>query len=91
MFGNLVLSRELLLSLGEEAVAVSSGVDIGQKCDTFAEVWARDEDGFLAVKEQYTRMLSNTPDARAVKWKQKVGINATVSSSPTESIMQVDC
>jgi hypothetical protein len=85
-----VLSRELLLSLGEEAVAASIGIDVGQKCDdTFANKWASDDDGFLAVKEQYTRMLSSTPEARAAKWKQNVGINATVSSSPTEGNPQV--
>ncbi len=78
LFGNLVLSRDMLLGLGEEAVAASIGMDIGQENDAFAEIWASDDDSFSAVKEQYTRMLSSTPDARALQWKRKVGIGASV-------------
>ncbi len=68
----------MLLGLGEEAVAASIGMDIGQENDAFAEIWASDDDSFSAVKEQYTRMLSSTPDARALQWKRKVGIGASV-------------
>ena len=42
----------MLLGLGEEAVAASIGMDIGQENDAFAEIWASDDDSFSAVKEQ---------------------------------------
>jgi hypothetical protein len=78
----------MILSLGEEAASASAGIDIGQKNETFVKIWASDDDGFSAVKEQYTRMLSSTPDARALQWKQKVGINTSVPSSPTADNIQ---
>lgn len=74
--GNLVLPRDLFLSLGEEAVAASSHVEVGQKNYAFTKMWASDDVCFLAVKEQYTRMLSSTPEARASQWKEKIGIDS---------------
>ena len=78
----------MILSLGEAAASASAGIDIGQKNETFVQIWASDDDGFLAVKEQYTRMLSSTPDTRALQWKRKVGINTSVPSSPTADNIQ---
>lgn len=72
--GNLVLPRDLFLSLSEEAIAASGRGVVGEKNETFAELWASNDDSFAAVKEQYMRMLSSTPDARALEWKEKVGI-----------------
>jgi len=72
--GNLVLPKDLFLSLAEEAAAASSRVEVGQRCKKFAKLWAGDDDSFLAVKEQYLQMLSGTPDARAREWKEKIGI-----------------
>jgi len=88
--GNVVLPRDLFLSLGEEAVAASSGEKVGQKSNTFANTWASNDDSFLPVKEQYTRMLSSTPDARVLQWKQKIGIDEPIPSSPVTDEMQVD-
>ena len=80
-FGNVVLPRDLFLTLGEEAIAASSKVEVGQKYETFLEMWSSDDICFAAVKEQYTRMLSSTPDARASQWKEKIGIDAAHSQS----------
>lgn len=89
--GNLVLPRDLFLSLGEEAVAASSRGAIGQKCQRFAKLWASDDDCFSAVKEQYTRMLSSTPDARARQWKETMGIaDEPAPTSPAGDDMQDD-
>lgn len=89
--GNLVLARDLFLSLGEEAIAASSRGEVGQKCERFAKLWASDDDSFLAVKEQYMRMLSSTPDARALQWKEKIGIDdESPPTSPERDEMQVD-
>jgi len=86
-----VLPRDLFLSLGEEAVAASSRGAIGQKCQRFAKLWASDDDCFSAVKEQYTRMLSSTPDARARQWKETMGIaDEPAPTSPAGDDMQDD-
>ena len=75
VFGNVVLPRDSFLTLGEEAIAASSKVEVGQNYETFLEMWSSDDICFAAVKEQYTRMLSSTPDARASQWKEKIGID----------------
>jgi len=72
--GNLVLPRDLFLSLSEEAVVASCKVEVGKKSDRFVKLWESGDDSFSAVKEQYTRMLSSTPEARALQWKEKMGI-----------------
>ncbi|KAL7542783.1 hypothetical protein ACHAXR_012090, partial [Thalassiosira sp. AJA248-18] len=90
LLGNLVLPRDLFLSLGEEAVAASSRGEVGQKNEIFAKLWTGDDDCFVAVKEQYTRMLSSTPDARALQWKEKIGIHDPTPASPEKDEMQVD-
>ena len=75
-FGNVVLPRDLFLTLGEEAIAASSKVEVGQKYETFLEMWSSGDVCFAAVKEQCTRMLSSTPDTRASQWKEKIGIDS---------------
>ena len=90
-FGNVVLPRDLFLTLGEEAIVASSKVEVGQKYETFLEMWSSDDVCFAAVKEQYIRMLSSTPDARASQWKEKIGIDAAHSQSIDDvDKMQVD-
>ena len=88
--GNVVLPRDMFLSLGEEAVAASSRKDVGQKNRPFAKLWASGDDCFGAVKEQYTRMLASTPDARALQWKEKIGIEDAKPSYPKTDEMQID-
>ncbi|KAL7440143.1 hypothetical protein ACHAXH_007879, partial [Discostella pseudostelligera] len=68
VFGNILLSRDLLLGLSEEAVAASNGVAVGEKYNAFVDLWTNDDDCFSAVKKQYIRMLSNTPSSRALQW-----------------------
>jgi len=75
VFGNVVLPRDSFLSLGEEAIAASSKVEVGQKYETFLEMWSSGDVCFVAVKEQYTRMISSTPETRASQWKEKIGID----------------
>ena len=57
---------------------------MGYKSDLFAKLWANDtgdDDVFTPVKPQYLRMLSSTPDVRALQWKGKVGIDDTSLAS----------
>lgn len=65
-------------------------MEVGQKYDAFSKIWTADEDCFKAVKDQYIRMLSSTPDARASQWRKKIGIDEPKQSSPTVDEMQVD-
>ena len=65
-------------------------MEVGQKYDAFSKIWADDEECFKAVKDQYIRMLSSTPDARASQWRKKIGIDEPKQSSPTVDEMQVD-
>ena len=82
----------MFLSLGEEAVAASSKTEAGKKCEPFAKLWASEAECFSAVKGQYTRMLSSTPDARALQWKEKMGISAPSEPVPATAndAMEVD-
>jgi len=72
--GNLVLPRDLFLSLAEQAVAAAGGVDLGKTSKAFVKLWTRDDESFSSVKNQYLRMLSTTPDAKAAQWQEKMGI-----------------
>ncbi|KAL9183552.1 hypothetical protein ACHAXT_004408 [Thalassiosira profunda] len=81
--GNVVLPRDLLLSLSEEAVAASSRVQVGEKSETFAKLWTSDDDSFAAVKEQCTKMLAIVPEARAREWKEKIGIALDTDAAQT--------
>ena len=74
--GNIVLPRDLLLNLAEEAVAAAAGCEMGQKCALFVKLWNDNDAMFLQVKEQYLRMLSSTPLAKSRGWREKMGINA---------------
>ena len=73
--GNLVLPRDLFLSLAEKAVAAADRREVGHKSKLFSKLWAGGDDSFSPVKRQYIRMLSSTPDARALQWKEKLGID----------------
>lgn len=84
-----MLPRDLFLSLAEEAIAASSRVEVEQKSDSFVTLWNSDDSSFVAVKDQYKRMLASTPDARAVQWKEKIGIESTPTSPRTDE-MEVD-
>ena len=69
-----MLPRDIFLTIAEEAVSASDGKELGQKSDLFVKTWKEDNPNFLRVKEQYEKMLSTTPDAKAVAWREKVGI-----------------
>jgi len=67
--GNAVLSRDLLLSLSEQAIAAAN------KTDEFASLWIKNDAHFAPVKEQYLRMLISTPEKTAESWKEKMGLS----------------
>lgn len=67
--GNAVLSRDLLLSLSEQAIAAAN------KTDEFASLWIKNNAHFAPVKEQYLRMLTSTPEKTAESWKEKMGLS----------------
>jgi hypothetical protein len=72
--GNAVLSRDLFLSLSEQAVAAADKKDDGQKSGLFVSLWTKNDVNFAPVKEQYMRMLTSTPDKTAAIWKEKMGL-----------------
>lgn len=72
--GNLVLPRDLFLTLAEEAVAATNKQESGQKNELFAKMWKENNIEFYPVKEQYQKMLSSTPDAKAAAWREKMGL-----------------
>lgn len=86
-FGNVVLPRDKLLSLCEEAVIAASG---NHADNYFSDIWASDNVRFLAVKEQYMQILSIIPDTRALQWKIKVGINTPSLNEIKADDMQED-
>ncbi len=67
--GNAVLSRDLLLSLSEQAISA-----VG-KTDEFVSLWTKNDAQFTPVKEQYLRMLTSTPDKTAESWREKMGLS----------------
>ena len=42
--------------------------------DLFIKMWTGDATMFSSIKEQYEKMLSSTPDAKAHAWREKMGI-----------------
>lgn len=72
--GNAVLSRDLFLSLSNQAIAAADKIDDGQKSELFVSLWVKNDSHFAPVKEQYLRMLSSTPDKNAANWKENIGI-----------------
>lgn len=71
-----MLPRDLLLNVAEEAIAAAAGCEIGQKCALFVKLWNNNDSMFSRVKEQYLKMLSSTPLAKSLGWREKMGIKA---------------
>jgi len=72
--GNAVLSRDLFLSLSEQAIAAADKQGDEQKSTLFVSLWIKNDAQFALVKEQYLRMLTSTPEKTAESWKEKLGI-----------------
>eukprot|EP00986_Skeletonema_menzelii_P005680 scaffold2111_cov146-Skeletonema_menzelii.AAC.9 len=72
--GNTVLSRDLFLSLSEQAIAASDKRDDEQTSELFVTLWTKNDSHFTLVKEQYLRMLTSTPDKTAESWKERMGL-----------------
>jgi hypothetical protein len=85
--GNLVLPRDLFLTLAEEAVAAADNKEVGQRSELFAKLWRDNDVKFTSVKEQYQKMLSSTPEAKAVAWREKVGV---VETTETKADMEME-
>ena len=73
--GNAVLSRDLLLSLSEQAIAAADKEVDEHRSELFASLWTKNDVHFASIKEQYLRMLSNTPAKTADNWKEKLGLD----------------
>ena len=74
LLGNSVLSRDLLLSLSEQAIAAADKQNEEQKSELFVTLWIKNDSHFTPVKEQYLRMLTSTSDKTAESWKEKMGL-----------------
>mmetsp|Transcript_8899 Transcript_8899/g.15127 ORF Transcript_8899/g.15127 Transcript_8899/m.15127 type:complete len:1145 (-) Transcript_8899:3-3437(-) len=72
--GNAVLSRDLFLSLSEQAIAAADKQGDEQQSALFVSLWIKNDAQFALVKEQYLRMLTSTPEKTAGSWKEKLGI-----------------
>lgn len=96
--GNLVLPRDKLLSLAEDAVDAAATSEIPEGDETnnndddnnaikkalFATAWKEERGEFSLVKEQYEKMLKSVPEDRAQQWKEKMGIADNMNSKKEE-------
>lgn len=71
-FGNVVLPRDKMLSLAEQAIGAAEG---GNGSNDFAASWKRGDGDFSRIRAQYERMLKHVPEANASQWKKKMGID----------------
>lgn len=72
-FGNVVLPRDTMLSLAEEAAKAAEKSSGG--IPSFAMSWKYGASGFSAVKDQYEKMLCIVPEPHLSQWKEKMGID----------------
>ena len=70
----------MFLTLAEEAVIATNKQEPGQKNGLFAKMWKDNDRKFSPVKEQFQKMLSSTPDAKAVAWREKMGLEQHVQN-----------
>ena len=84
-FGNVILPRDNMLSLAEDAIKAAEASSGGKP--SFAEMWKYGGEGFAPVKAEYEKMLSIVPEPHLSQWKEKVGIddaNLSTISPPSE-------
>ena len=74
LLGNSVLSRDLLLSLSEQAIAAADKTNEERKSELFVTLWIKKDSHFTLVKEQYLRMLTSTSEKTSESWKEKMGL-----------------
>jgi len=84
-FGNVILPRDNMLSLAEDAIKAAEASSGGKP--SFAEMWKYGGEAFAPVKAEYEKMLSIVPEPHLSQWKEKVGIddaNLSTISPPSE-------
>ena len=84
-FGNVILPRDNMLSLAEDAIKAAEASSGGKP--SFAEMWKYGGETFAPVKAEYEKMLLIVPEPHLSQWKEKVGIDdASLStiSPPSE-------
>ena len=80
-FGNVVLPRDTMLSLAEDAIKAAEASNGGKS--SFAEAWKFGGETFAPVKSEYEKMLAIVPEPHLLQWKEKVGIdNASLAALP---------
>lgn len=88
-FGNVVLPRDTMLSLAEEAIKAAETSNGGKS--SFAEAWRFGGDQFAPVKAEYEKMLSIVPEPHSSQWKKKNGIDdASLATLPAPMEKKVD-
>jgi hypothetical protein len=91
--GNLLLPRDVLMKVTQEAV---EAVNASEKTEDrkFVNVWKEAPEAFVPIKELYQRVLKTLPEAQAKEWKDAVGIQeeeeADAEEGQTEEKMEVD-
>ena len=83
-FGNVILPRDNMLSLAEDAIKAAEASNGGKP--SFAEMWKYGGEAFAPVQSEYEKMLLIVPEPHVSQWKEKVGIDdASLSTIPPPS------
>jgi hypothetical protein len=71
--GNLLLPRDVLMKVTQEAVEATNASEKTED-RKFLNVWKEAPEAFVPIKELYQRVLKILPEAQATEWKDSVGI-----------------
>merc|ERR1711862_531913 len=63
------MPRDLLFATCESALNVTYPEP------KFQEAWLEKNDDFIAIHNQFIKILKNVPDSHATSWKEKMGID----------------
>jgi len=93
--GNVVMPRDKMLSISEEAARVA-GMSGGGTEEKFGRLWRettgetaeaggkkkscrKQNEGFLLVRKEYERLLGSLPEPVAEQWLKKVGVTEDIT------------
>ena len=82
----MILPRDTLLSFSEDAAKAAEACE-KDKNKSFAYYWAKNEDAFSPIKAQYERMLKSIPAARALQWKESIGIDDSTLATINDKLV----